>query len=249
VIPVPVEKDGINPDHLDRTPAKAVYVTPSHQFPTGVVLPVNKRLGLIEWADRNDAYIIEDDYDSELRYNSRPISSLQSLDMKGRVVYLNTFSKALAPGLRMSFMVLPLSLLEEYQLRFSRYNCSVPWLEQKALYEFMKEGHWSRHLRRINVLNKRRHDVLINAIMEKMGKQVVIYGKNAGLHIIIEVKNGMSEKELIEAADSVGVTVYPLSNYYADQRNNTGVKVLIGFSGLSEEEILKGIDLLKSIWF
>lgn len=249
IVSIPVEKYGIDPDRLEQTSAKAVYVTPSHQFPTGVVMPVNKRLGLIEWAERNDAYIIEDDYDSELRYSSRPIPSMQSLDSKDRVVYLNTFSKSLAPGLRISFMVLPLPLLEEYQRRFSRYNCSVPWLEQKVLYEFMKEGHWNRHLRRINVSNKKRHDALINAITETMGAQVTIYGKNAGLHIILEVRNGMTEKELIEEACAAGVTVYPVSIHYADQRNNTGSKVLIGFSSLSEEDIAKGIRILKTAWF
>ena len=248
-VPIRVEKDGIDLGALYRSAAKAVYVTPSHQFPTGVVLPVNKRLGLIEWADRNDTFIIEDDYDSELRYNSRPIPSMQSLDGKGRVIYINTFSKSFAPGLRLSFIVLPEVLLEEYQSRYSNYNCSVPWLEQKIMHAFMREGYWNRHLRKINVLNKKRHDALINSINEQMGERVTIHGKNAGLHILLEVNNGLTETELIETAAVAGVTVYPVSNHYADRRNDTNNKVLIGFSSLSEEEIVRGIHLLNRAWF
>jgi GntR family transcriptional regulator/MocR family aminotransferase len=208
-VPIQVEKDGIDLGALYSSSAKAVYVTPSHQFPTGVALPVNKRLGLIEWADRNDTFIIEDDYDSELRYNSRPIPSMQSLDRKGRVIYLNTFSKSFAPGLRLSFIVLPEVLLEEYRSHYSNYNCSVPWLEQIIMHAFMKEGYWDRHLRKINVLNKKRHDVLINTINELMGERVTIHGKNAGLHILLEVNNGLTETELIETAAVTGVRYIP----------------------------------------
>lgn len=249
VVPVRLEKDGIDTSGLTPLSARAVYVTPSHQFPTGVVMPVNKRLRLIEWADHYDAYIIEDDYDSELRYNGRPIPSMQSLDSKGRVIYINTFSKSFAPGLRLSYMVLPLTLLEEYERHFNRYNCSVPWLEQRVMYEFMKEGHWNRHLGKISNSNKKRHDALIHAIIDLMGDCVTIHGKNAGLHIILEVNNGLSEKELIEAADGVGVRVYPVSIHYANHCNYTNNKVLIGFSSLSEEEIVNGINLLKAAWF
>ncbi len=250
ISPVPVEKDGIDITALDRSTAGAVYVTPSHQFPTGSVLPVNKRLNLIHWADEREAYIIEDDYDSELRYSSRPIPSLQSLDRKGRVIYINSFSKSFAPGLRISFIVLPETLLEVYHLFFSKYNCPVPWLEQKIMHEFMKQGHWSRHLRKISVSNKKRHDVLINEITAVMeDDQVLIHGRNAGLHIILEVNNGLTEKELIEKADAEGVTVYPVSSHYADCRNFKNNQVLIGFSSLSEVEIVTGIHLLKRAWF
>jgi len=247
--PVIVEKEGINLDRLSSSSARAVYVTPSHQFPMGGAMPVSKRLELIEWAVNNDAYIIEDDYDSELRYNSRPIPSLQSLDGNGRVIYINTFSKSFAPGLRLSFLVLPPELLKEYQLRFNRYNCPVPLLEQKLMYLFMKEGHWSRHLRKICASNKRRHDTLVNTINDVFGDRVVIHGKNAGLHILLEVRNSLTERELIEKADTVGVTVYPVSCYYADLKNYASDKVLIGFGSLEEEEIVEGIHLLKGAWF
>lgn len=249
IIPVDIGKDGVDLELLEKSGAKVVYVTPSHQFPTGVVMPVNKRLALIEWADQNDAFIIEDDYDSELRYNSKPIPSLQSMDRKGRVIYVNTFSKAFAPGMRLSFMVLPAALMEEYRLSFGRYNCSVPWLEQKIMSIFMKEGHWGRHLRKINVINKKRHDTLISAIHASMGEKVRIYGKNGGLHMILEVKNGMKEGELISTALAAGIKVYPVSGYYADYSRAKGNQVLIGYSSLSEGEIETGVRILNEIWF
>lgn len=133
VVPIGLQSDGIHLDQLQNSNAKMLYTTPSHQFPTGIVMPVNKRLKLLEWADTNHTYIIEDDYDSELRYNSRPIPSIYSLDKKDRVIYINSFSKALAPGLRMGFVVLPEELLDKYHANFANYHCSIPWLEQKVM--------------------------------------------------------------------------------------------------------------------
>lgn len=249
VVPIQLEKDGIKLSELENSHVKILYITPSHQFPTGVVMPINKRLNLLEWAEKNNAYIIEDDYDSELRYNSRPIPSIHSLDRKGRVIYINSFSKSLAPGIRMGFLVLPEELLQKYQCNFSKYNCSVPWLEQRAMCDFMKEGHWSRFLNRICLINKRKHDTLISTIKEQMGTNVKIYGENAGLHILLQVDNGMTEKELIQAAKEVNVKIYPVSNYWCNLQKYSNNMVIIGFSSLSEEEIISGIRLLKSAWF
>ena len=212
-------------------------------------MPINKRLNLIEWAEKNDAYIIEDDYDSELRYNSRPIPSIHSLDKKGRVIYLNSFSKTFAPGLRMGFFVLPESLLENYQSKFSRYDCPVSWLEQRAMCKFIQQGHWNRHLNKSCLSNKKKHDTLISSIHELMKDRVRIYGKNAGLHILLEVNNGMTEKELIESAKKVDVKVYSVSEYWINLQSYSDNMVLIGFGSLSEEEITAGIKLLASAWF
>lgn len=249
LLPVKVCRDGIDLEELESSGVNSVYVTPSHQFPTGVVMPVGKRLDLIEWANQRNAYIIEDDYDSELRYTSRPIPSLHSLDRNGRVIYINTFSKAFSPGIRLSFMVLPPTLLEDYQRLFHRYNCPVSVLDQKAICAFMKEGHWGRHLRKACVSNKRRHDVLIGAIADIMGLHATVLGKNAGLHILLEVKNGMTETELIQSAKKAGVIVYPVSGYYKDYSHYENNQVLIGFGSLSETEILNGIRQLNQAWF
>lgn len=249
VIPIQTQEDGIDLEMLNETSSKALYINPSHQFPTGTVTAINKRLALLEWAEKNDAYIIEDDYDSEYRYNSRPIPSLQSLDNKGRVIYLNTLSKSFAPSLRMSYIVLPSPFMEKYQLFFHKYNCSVSWLEQSAMYRFMNEGHWNRHLRKIYQANRKKHDILIETITELMCEKVKIYGKNSGLHILLEVNNGLTEKELIEKAKSVGVVVYPVSNYWADPKKYSNNMILIGFSGLSENDIVEGLNLLNTVWF
>lgn len=249
VIPIGLQDDGIHLEQLKAASAKMLYTTPSHQFPTGIVMPINKRLQLLEWADKNSAYIIEDDYDSELRYNSRPIPSIHSLDKKDRVIYINSFSKALAPGLRMGFIVLPEELLDKYQSNFSNYNCSIPWLEQKVMYHFIQQGHWNRLLNKISVTNKRKHDTLISTINDQMGERIKIYGKNAGLHILLEVDNGMSEKELIESAQKVDVKVYPVSNYWMNLQSYSNNMVLIGYSSLTEEEIVLGIKCLSSVWF
>lgn len=249
ITPIRMESDGIDLGQLSVSGARLVYTTPSHQFPTGIVMPINKRLHLLEWANQTGAYIIEDDYDSELRYNSRPIPSIHSLDQGGRVIYINSFSKALAPGLRMGFIVLPEELLEKYQSNFSNYNCSIPWLEQKTMYQFMEQGHWNRFLNKIVVANKRKHDTLISAIHNQMGKHTIIHGKNAGLHILLEVHNGMSEQELIKSAGEVDVKVYPVSNYWINSQNYSNNMVLIGYSSLSEEEILEGVTRMSSAWF
>lgn len=247
--PVTLTIDGIDLEQLKAFGTKLLYTTPSHQFPIGIVMPINKRLHLLDWASQNGAYIIEDDYDSELRYNSRPIPSIHSLDQNGRVIYINSFSKALAPGLRMGFIVLPQLLLEKYQSNFSNYNCSIPWLEQKTMYHFMEQGHWNRFLNKISVSNKRKHDILISTINSQMGKHTTIHGKNAGLHILLEVDNGMSERELIEAASKVDVKVYPVSNYWINTQNYSNNMVLIGYSSLSEDEIVEGITRLSYAWF
>lgn len=249
VLPVPVEKNGVSLSLLKKHSCTAAYITPSHQFPTGAVLPINKRLELLDWAEQAGVYLIEDDYDSELRYSSRPLPSLQSLDRRGRVIYLNTFSKSLAPGLRFSFMVLPEPLLKEYNEYFSRYNCSLPLLEQLMVYHFIREGHWTRHLRKISLSNKKRHESLVTAISEVFGKRAVIHGGHAGLHVLLEVRNGDSEAVLIEKARSAGAAVYPVSIHYAQRAHYSDNMVLVGFSGLSEKEIEKGIQLMEHAWF
>ncbi len=161
VIPIDVKTDGIDITQLARTFAKLLYITPSHQFPMGCVTSIQKRLKLLDWAVKNEGIIIEDDYDSELRYSGRPIPSLQCNDFNERVVYIGTFSKSLSPALRMSYMVLPKRLLNQYNTVFTEYESSVPWLNQKTLELFMREGHWENHLRKICLSNKKKHDLLV----------------------------------------------------------------------------------------
>lgn len=249
VIPINLQEDGINLDELENSLAKIVYITPSHQFPMGDVMPIAKRLKLLDWGMRNNGIIIEDDYDSELRYNSKPIPSIQSIDSNGSVIYIGTFSKALSPSLRLSYMVLPKVWLDKYNERFKTYQVSTPIILQKIIHQFMHLGHFDRHLRKISLINKRKHDTLIHAIQEFMGDKVIIHAKNAGIHILLELKDGLTEKELITKAKNRGIKVYPVSTFWIRKDKYPNNMVLLGFGGMSENDIFEGIRLLKEAWF
>ena len=249
VFPVGLRDSGIDRKKLERSRAKIVYVTPSHQFPTGSIMPIQKRFDLLDWAVRTNGIVIEDDYDSELRYNSRPIPSMQGIDRNNSVVYTGTFSKVLSPALRLSFFVLPKPWLEVFQIKFKNYHSSVPWLQQKVLQQFMSLGYWDSHLRKICLANKKKHDLLVKTIHELMGNHVIIHGRNAGLHIMLEINNGLTEDELINRACKYGVAVYPVSKYWMRPKQYTNNMVLIGFSGINEKDIIKGIRNLYHSWF
>jgi GntR family transcriptional regulator / MocR family aminotransferase len=246
VAPISLEEDGINLEELYNSSAKIVYVTPSHQFPTGAVMPIKKRLKLLDWAKRKQGIIIEDDYDSEFRYDSRPIPSLQSIDSIGCVIYIGTFSKSLSPSLRINYMVLPKSLLERYDRLFNKYRVSVSFIQQKILQQFMHQGYWDRHLRKIHLTAIRKHDLLIRLILEHMGDKVIIHGENAGLHILLEFNNGLNEKELIERAKKNGVLVSPVSIFWSRPDKYSNNMILLGFGGMPEGEIVEGVHALKN---
>jgi len=249
VIPINLEADGINLNQLENSEAKIIYITPSHQFPTGSVMPIQKRLKLLDWAMRKNGIIIEDDYDSELRYNSRPIPSIQSIATKENVVYIGTFSKALSPSLRMNYMVLPKEWLERYDKVFRTYQTPVPLIQQKVIQQFMYLGHFERHLRKICLANKRKHDILIHTINDVMGDKVIIHGKNAGLHILLELKNGLSEDEIIIRAKNCGVLVNPVSIFWMRSEKYFNNMIMLGFGEIPENDIVQGIKLLNYVWF
>ncbi|WP_261383085.1 aminotransferase-like domain-containing protein, partial [Bacillus licheniformis] len=160
--------------------AKLVYITPSHQFPYGMVLPIQKRLKLLEWASREKAYIIEDDYDSEFRYQGRPIPSLKALDKKENVIYLGTFSKSFLPGARLSYIVLPSKLADEFQEKLGRYSQSASPIIQKAMFLFRKEGFFERHIRKMKKVYQEKHKTLISAIKTHFGNAVESSAKKRG---------------------------------------------------------------------
>lgn len=245
VIPISLEEDGINLGELNSSSAKMVYITPSHQFPTGSVMPIKKRLKLLDWANGNCGIIIEDDYDSEFRYDSKPIPSLQGIDSLGCVIYIGTFSKSLSPDLRINYMVLPQPLLKKFDSLFSWYRVSVPFVQQKILQQFMHQGYWDRHLRKIHLTAIRKHDLLIRTILKHMGDKVIIHGENAGLHILLEFNNGLNEKELIERARKSGVLVSPVSIFWSRSDKYSDNMILLGFGGMPEDEIVEGIQTLK----
>ncbi|SER55138.1 GntR family transcriptional regulator / MocR family aminotransferase [Gracilibacillus ureilyticus] len=246
-VPISLDQSGISVKELLVSQAKVVYVTPSHQFPNGMVMPISRRMELLKWARETGSFIIEDDYDGEYRYKGKPIPSLQGLDRHGSVIYLGTFSKSLIPSIRTSYAVLPPALTKKYQVQLTIYKQTVSRFHQDTLYKFMQRGHYQRHLNKMRALYRKKHNILLNAIEKKMGESVKVIGENAGLHILLRVCNGMTEEQLIKSASEKSVKVYPTSIYH-DKRLNGEPEILMGFGGLAIEEIEEGIQILKEVW-
>jgi GntR family transcriptional regulator/MocR family aminotransferase len=245
---IPLDADGVCMKHLEESNANVVYVTPSHQFPTGKIMPITRRTELLNWAKENGCYIIEDDYDGEFRYKGKPIPSLQGLDSQGSVIYLGTFSKSLIPSIRLSYIVLPATLLNKYDNHFTIYKQTVSRLHQETLSQFMKNGNWKSHLNKMRVTYRRKQKVLVSAIKQSMGDITTIIGEESGLHILLQVQNNMTEFELVKTAEKEKVKVYPTSIYYEMYNAERPPMVLLGFGGLTETEIEEGIKLLSNAW-
>jgi GntR family transcriptional regulator/MocR family aminotransferase len=249
ITPINLTEDGIDIESLNKSNSNIVYVTPSHQYPYGMVMPISKRLKLLNWANENNGIIIEDDYDGEFRYKGKSIPSLQGLDETERVVYLGSFSKSLMPSLRISYLVLPKCLLNIYEEKYKTYEQPVPRLMQKTLELFMKEGYWDKHLRKSKVLYKKKHEVLINSIMKHLGHNVTIIGADSGLHLLIQVNINLKEEDLIDKALKAGIKVHPtLVNWIKPPADLLPV-IFIGFAGIQIEHISDAIEALNKCWF
>ncbi len=247
VRPVGLDAKGLRAEQLGD--AGAVYLTPSHHFPTGVVMPVPRRMQLLQWAaERPGRYLIEDDYDSEFRFSSRPMPALKELDRFERVIYLNTFAKSLAPSLRIGYMVLPEPLMQRFCDRFSLYSSSVPVFEQHTLARFMETGAFERHISRSRNVYKGRLDALLAALRASpLAPYLDIHGAEAGLHILARVNNGLGEDELVQRAAEKGVRVYGLSSYYATGRPEQAT-VILGYAGIASEQFREAVQLLGEAW-
>lgn len=251
VFPIPMDEKGASAEAITGFGINVLHVTPSHHFPLGIVMPVSRRQELLRWANsREDRYIIEDDYDSEFRYAGRPIPTLQSMDKNGRVIYINTFTKSLAPSMRISYMVLPEPLCRRFAARLGFYSCTVPVFEQLTLAKFMENGHFDRHINRMKKIYRQRRDILSKKISEsKLGDFVKISGCDAGMHLLLTVENGMKQNELLASAAKEGVKVYGLSEYYSFPVANMPENVIVaGFSGLNEHQLVKGAEALERAW-
>lgn len=238
---------------VDQIPGEAdtVYVMPSHQYPTGVVMPIGRRLELLHWAlQGQDRYVIEDDYDSEFRYRGKPIPSLQASDRWGKVIYIGTFSKSIAPAIRVSYMVLPEKLTEAYEQRCSVFSSTVSRIDQAVLDEFIRDGAFERHLNRMRKVYRGKHDILLEGL-EPFRKDFDVSGENAGLHLLLKDKKGRTEEWLKARAQALGVRVYGLTEALVeppDEKEERPATLLLGFGGLTEEEIKKGLLLLRKAW-
>ena len=243
--PVAVDEQGMSPEALETTGAGLAYVTPSHQFPLGVTMPAGRRSRLLHWAYRVPGrYIIEDDYDSEFRYASRPIPALQGMDREGRVIYMGTFSRSIAPAIRVAFVILPPALLARWQAEFSHSSCTVSRFEQESLRRFLVQGLYSRHLRRSVNLYRRKCTVFSEALSSIDG--VSLSGQQAGLHFLLTLPR-FTESELVNRAAEQGVRVSPLSRYCHSVPSLPST-VVVGFAGLSEQELGEAAKLLKAAY-
>ncbi len=248
VMGVPVDAEGIVVEQIPRG-TRLIYVTPSHQFPLGMPMSHERRVALLAKAHELGAIIIEDDYDSEFRYASRPIPALRELDREGRVIYVNTFSKSLAPGLRIGYLVLPDALMARYRERFSLYAATVSSFDQFTLAAFMHSGGFERHISRSRKVYQARRDALMAAIDREFTELPhEISRSEAGLHLLLHMRNGMLERELVERAKAAGVRVYALSAYYLPPVRPPRATLVLGYAGMTGEQIDEAAARLRRAW-
>ncbi len=250
-VPIPLDRFGMDIQKLNASPANVAYVTPSHHFPMGIVMPIKRRQELLTWAGREeDRYIIEDDYDSEFRYKGKPIPSLQGIDSGQKVIYLSTFSKAIAPSIRMGYLVLPPKLLEIYRENYSFYSNTVPRTEQKQITEFMRRGYFERHLNRMRMIYKGKRDYILKALEPYMNR-IRIYGENSGLHLLIRFLDGRSEAELVQRAKAFNIHIFGLSQYTItpDLPENMTSTIILGYGSLTQKALEDGMDRLIQCLF
>lgn len=241
--PIPVDENGFQTSRIPADcNARLVFVTPSNQFPHGGAMPLQRRLELIHWAKERNAYIIEDDYDGELRYVGSPISALQGLDHSGRVIYLGTFSKVLLPALRLGYVILPIALCKPFLQAKMLMDRGAPTLTQAAIADFINEGHFERHLRNLRKLYADRRQTLIQAIQKHLNGHVSFADHPAGFHLMLYLNQDANEKQIIQEARTRGVAVYAGSPYHLGERKPPSL--VIGFSDLEDAQIEEGIKRL-----
>ena len=242
--PIAVDAEGINPSAEDfAVPPRLILVTPSHQYPLGMVMSLARRRMLLEYARQHQCWIIEDDYDSEFRYGSRPLASLQGLDTAGQVIYVGSFGKTLFPGLRVGYLVAPEALAESFATASAELYREGQLLQQAVLAEFIAEGHFTSHIRKMRGLYGQRRQALLDAATSRYGAALPAMGGDAGLHVVMQLPEGCDDRAVAEAALARNIVVRPLSGYYA-QRARAASGLLIGYACVPDEEIVPAFDTL-----
>ncbi|KKO53534.1 MocR-like pyridoxine biosynthesis transcription factor PdxR [Paenibacillus sp. DMB20] len=254
VIPVPLKEDGIDLDLLRGSHAGLAVVSPSHQFPAGMVMPFSKRLALLQWIQESGGFLIEDDYDGEFRYYGRPIPCMQGLIPDSRVIYLGGFSQVLSPALGIQYMILPSVLLEDYHhLKHQLFlECTASRLHQHTLERFMREGYVDRHLRKMRAILRKKHDQLMASAGRHFGKRAFVSGTGAGFHLMLSLRHPLSEAELELRAEKQGIRIHSAAYtrfHSQDSSKGSGIReFIVGFGGIQEKDIDDGIRLLASCW-
>jgi GntR family transcriptional regulator/MocR family aminotransferase len=246
--PVPVDEEGMDVERGERLcpRARLAYVTPSHQYPLGVTMSLERRLRLLEWAERSGAWILEDDYDSEFRYRDWPLASLQGLDRSDRVIYLGTFSKVLFPSLRLGYLVVPRRLAGSFAAGRALMDRQSPMLEQAVLSDFIGQGHFARHIRSMRQLYAERQAALVHAAGEELKGRLEVHPAHSGMHLVGWLPSGASDIEVSRAAISRGVIVTPLSQYYLS-RSQHRPGVLLGYAAVSRAAMRRGVRELAQV--
>jgi len=244
LIPVPVDHEGLDVAEGIRRArsAHAVYITPSHQYPLGVTMTATRRMLLLHWAMRRGAWIIEDDYDSEYRLGGRPIASLQGLDTDARVIYIGTFSKVMFPSLRLGYVVVPKDLVEAFSTARDATDQFSSTLYQAALADFIREGHFARHIRRMRMLYMQRRTALVDTIRQRLREKLTVIGAEAGMHLVALLPRGVSDVAISLRAAEIGISAMPLSSCYAKAPLVGGL--ILGYGGTDARQIHDGIRRL-----
>ena len=243
---VPLDGGGLVVRALERRRrARLVYVTPSHQYPLGMAMAASRRLELLEWARRNDAWIVEDDYDSEYRFASRPLGALQGMDGSGRVIYIGTFSKVLFPALRLGYLVVPQDLLARFLDARDALDLFSPTLYQSALTDFIAQGHFARHVRRMRSTYQHRRDALVAAINRVLGHRLEIVNADAGMHLSTWFQPGIDDVAVVRRAADRGLYPIALSTCFVDSDTRSGL--VLGFGGSTEAQIDRAVGALARI--
>ena len=236
-ISVPMDHEGVRPDQLKN--AQVLHLSPAHHFPTGLVTSVARRQELLAWAKNCGGYIIEDDYDSEFRFDAHPKPTMQSLDHGGRVIYMNTFSKSLAPSIRISYMVLPAELMAAFRENLGFYSCTVSSFEQYTLARFLSRGYFEKHINRMRKYYKMRRNQVVSTLNQYVfSDKLTIREEDAGLHFLLKVQTAMSDEELVRFCESKGIRVRALSSYYhLNVPEEDEHCLVINYAGLNQEEL------------
>jgi GntR family transcriptional regulator / MocR family aminotransferase len=247
IVPVPIGAEGFDVQQAQTQSRKVrlVYVTPSHQYPLGITMSLARRLALLEWARERDAFVIEDDYNSEYRYAGRPLASLQGLDRDGRVIYLGTFSKTIFPALRVGYLVLPADLVDLFAAARALIDLHSPLIDQAILAEFIAEKHFSRHVRRMRSIYEERQQVLVEEARKNLKGILEVAPAQAGMHLIGWLREGISDREVSRRAAKVDLNIAPVSTYCLSTKLRGGL--LLGYTAYDEKQIKQGVKKLARV--
>ncbi len=248
IFPTPVDDEGISVDYAAKHYPKPdfIYTTPSHQFPLGSTMSISRRLKLLEYAYKNDAWIIEDDYDSEFRYTGSPLPSLQGMDKLNRVIYIGTFSKVLFPGLRLGYLVLPsVEMVNPFAIVKSLVDRQSPILDQVVLSKFIEEGHFTKHIRKMRILYKERQEFLIAELKREAGSLLEVKPSGAGMHVVAWLPDRFDDKKISVIAKENGLVISPLSEYILKFKRRPGL--IMGYTAFNKDRLKTGVNILKRI--